>query len=147
MFLSDSIPLSLDALPSLAWRQIPDGLLPTAEYVTNTAGPAMYPQQAQAPARVAGLSNEGYYSSKCAAMGGECLDKNLQTCDGNWQKGICPGPSNIVCCVPLKDAPTEPGKVYTSPPPGVNTAGFGIVPMIIIGLIGIGIVYEVSQRK
>lgn len=48
--------------------------------------------------------------SGCRALGGTCRDKNQETCDGSWKTDLCPGESNIVCCVPgsaKKSSPCE----------------------------------------
>jgi len=38
-------------------------------------------------------------SAKCAAVHGACQDIQARPCVGSTQSGLCPGASNIVCCV------------------------------------------------
>lgn len=34
-----------------------------------------------------------------SCSGGICKDKNISSCSGSWKTGLCPGPSNVQCCV------------------------------------------------
>lgn len=45
------------------------------------------------------MKKENYSSAKCTNAGGSCINVNTESCSGTVQSGLCPGPSNIKCCV------------------------------------------------
>lgn len=55
---------------------------------------------------------------------GVCFDTDLQTCAGQRVTGLCPGPANVICCLPL-DAGTTGCDPSAMPAPN---AGLGEAP-------------------
>ena len=59
-------------------------------FVGNSGAPAVY-QGVCSPPTTSPIS--------CSGGAGECIDTNSMTCGGQTQTGLCPGGSNIVCCL------------------------------------------------
>ncbi len=55
---------------------------------------------------------------KCSDIkGAKCIDINTEKCGGELETGLCPGPTNIQCCVP-KEKTNEPPPPNTDKPVG-----------------------------
>jgi len=54
-------------------------------------------------------------SAKCAAQRGVCTNVAKTPCVGNVKKGLCDGPSSIVCCVTAPVLRSTPGAVAERP--------------------------------
>ena len=53
-------------------------------------------------------------TAACYNDQGLCIDISVMSCDGLLKSGYCPGPSNILCCVPNISVPE---RCFGSGPP------------------------------
>jgi len=53
-------------------------------------------------------------SPKCALQRGQCSDISQSPCVGTVQKGLCPGPASVVCCVVAPTLRSAPGTAALS---------------------------------